>query len=158
MKKEKIIRLVAAILICQMAGFIGAVFTVDSIPTWYATIEKPSFNPPNWIFAPVWTTLYLLMGVALYLIWDKGFRKKEVKTALLVFSIQLILNALWSILFFGLRNPLYGLIEIIVLWITILASIILFYKIDKRAALLLIPYILWVSFAAILNYSIWNLN
>ena len=151
-------KLIASILICLMAGFIGSFFTSPAIPNWYQGIEKPSFNPPSWVFAPVWTSLYILMGIALYLIWVKGLEKKENKIAIGVFGIQLVLNSLWSILFFGLQNPFFAFIEIIILWTAILASILLFYRIDKRAAYLLIPYILWVSFASFLNYTIWTLN
>ncbi len=146
------------ILLSLAAGAIGSIFTLNSIPTWYATLSKPSFAPPNWLFGPVWTTLYILMGISAYLIWEKGMKKKLVRNALLLFALQLILNALWSILFFGLRSPLYGLVCIALLWLSIALTIKLFYSIDKRAAYLLIPYILWVSFASILNYSIWMLN
>ncbi len=156
MEKRKIIRLVASVIICNLAGIIGSIFTTSSIPTWYASINKPAFNPPNWIFAPVWTTLFILMGISLFLIWERGLEKN--KLAVSVFGAQLALNTLWSLLFFGIQNPFLAFIEIIFLWIAIAASIILFYRIDKRAAYLLIPYILWVSFAAFLNYSIWILN
>ena len=158
MDKNKFVKLIAAILVCQLAGFIGSIFTVSAISGWYATIQKPLFNPPNWVFAPVWTTLFLLMGISLYLIWEKGLDKKEVKLAVSVFGVQLALNIVWSFLFFGLQNPFLAFIEIVLLWIAILATIILFYRISKKAGLLLFPYLLWVSFAAFLNYSIWILN
>lgn len=151
-------KLIISILICQAAGFIGSFFTVPSIESWYATINKPSFNPPNWIFAPVWTTLFLLMGIALYRVWNKGIYTKYVKIAITIFGIQLLLNSLWSILFFGMESPLLGLIEIVFLWLAILFSIIYFSKVDKIAAYLLVPYIAWVSFAAILNAAIYMLN
>lgn len=151
-------KLIISILICQAAGFIGSFFTVPSIESWYATINKPSFNPPNWIFAPVWTTLFLLMGIALYRVWNKGIDTKYVKIAITIFGIQLLLNSLWSILFFGMESPLLGLIEIVFLWLAILFSIIYFSKVDKIAAYLLVPYIAWVSFAAILNAAIYMLN
>ena len=150
--------LAAAIGLCLIAGFIGSIFTTPSIPTWYATINKPAFNPPSWVFAPVWTTLYILMGVALYLVWEKGLADKKVKLAVSIFGVQLALNVLWSALFFGLKNPFYAFIEIIFLWLTIAANIRVFWSIDKKASLLLIPYILWVSFAAVLNVSILLLN
>jgi tryptophan-rich sensory protein len=134
------------------------VFTTPAITTWYATLVKPNFVPPNWVFGAVWTLLYLLMGIALYLVWEKGFEKKEVREAIAVFGIQLFLNLLWSVLFFGLQSPLYGLIEIVILWVVILANIILFYRISRPAGLLLVPYLFWTSFAAVLNYSIWILN
>ena len=150
--------LIASIVICNLAGIIGSVFTVSSVGSWYSTLVKPDFSPPNWIFGPVWTTLYTLMGIAAYLVWEKGVKKKHVGKALGVFGIQLVLNLFWSFLFFGMRNPFYAFVEIIFLWLAIIASIVLFYKIDKRAAYLLIPYILWVSFAAFLNYNLWVLN
>ncbi len=158
MTKLKIGRLMAAIVICQLAGVIGSIFTVQSIPSWYATLVKPSFAPPNWLFGPVWLTLYMLMGISLYLVWGKGFEKKENKTALYIFATQLALNALWSVVFFGLKSTLYGLVIIIVLWVAIAATIISFYKISKKAAWLLVPYIAWVSIAMILNFYIWNIN
>jgi tryptophan-rich sensory protein len=158
MDKIKITKFIISILICQIAGLIGAVFTTPSITTWYAGIVKPAFNPPNWIFAPVWTTLFILMGISFYLIWEKGLDKKNVKLGISIFGVQLILNILWSVIFFGFQNPLLGLIEIIALWIAILVNIILFYKISRTGAYLLIPYILWVSIATFLNYSIYILN
>jgi len=158
MKINNIAKLVIAIIICQMAGVIGSIFTSPSIPTWYATIQKPSFTPPGWLIGSVWIILYTLMGISLYLVWVKGLRNKRVKESLLIFGIQLILNALWSILFFGLKSPLSAFIEIIILWFAILISIIKFHKISEKAGLLLIPYILWVSFAAFLNLSIYLLN
>lgn len=156
--KIDVVKLIVAIVLCQLAGFLGSFFTSPNIPTWYASINKPAFNPPNWLFAPVWTTLFLLMGIALYLVWVKGFKKPVVKKAVAIFVIQFILNILWSLLFFGLQNPFYGFVEIIVLWIAIAATIWMFKKVDRRAAMLLIPYIAWVSFAALLNYYIWMLN
>jgi len=158
MKRIKILKLVISILVCQVAGLIGSLFTLSSISTWYAQLEKPTFNPPNWVFAPVWTLLFLLMGISLYLIVSKGVENKKVKTALSIFVIQLTLNILWSFLFFGLQSLLYAFIEIIILGLAILLTIISFYKISKTAAYLLLPYVLWVSFAAVLNFSILILN
>jgi len=158
MKAGEVVKLILAIVICQAAGLVGSIFTVPSIPTWYATLQKPSFSPPNWIFAPVWTILFTLMGISLYLVWRKGRGNKNVRNALLIFAVQLVLNVLWSVLFFGLQSPLYAFVEIIVLWAAILFTILKFFKVSKNAALLLIPYILWVSFAAYLNYSIWILT
>lgn len=143
---------------CQMAGVIGSIFTTPAIPTWYANINKPSFRPPNWVFAPVWTILFLLMGIALFLILRKGLKNKNVKIAFFFFIFHLVLNTLWSILFFGLESPFAAFIEIIFLWASILVSIILFLPISRIAGYLLIPYLLWVSFASILNFSIWRLN
>jgi len=151
-------RLLAAVLVCQAAGLIGSVFTFESIPTWYASLNKPFFNPPNWVFAPAWITLYTLMGISFYLVWGKGLHSKQAKIAIGIFGAQLFLNALWSILFFGLKMPLVAFVEIIALWAFIALTIWKFYPISKKAAYLLIPYIAWVSFAALLNYSIWALN
>jgi tryptophan-rich sensory protein len=158
MKVKKILTLFICILICELAGVIGAFSTTNEIKTWYPTLVTPWFQPPNYLFSPVWTTLFALMGISLYLVLSIGWKKKEVKKAVIVFAIQLVLNTLWSIIFFGMHQIFWGLVEIILLWISILATIILFYKIKKTAAYLLIPYILWVSFAAVLNYSIWILN
>jgi len=158
MGARDIIKLVVSIVACQCAGAIGSVFTTPSIPTWYAALEKPAFTPPNWLFAPAWITLYVLMGVAAFLIWRKGFAHEGVKCALIVFLVQLVLNALWSVVFFGLQSPLYGMVVIIALWIAILLTIIKFWRLSTAAGALLLPYILWVSFAATLNVSIWVLN
>lgn len=156
--KINISKLIISIAICQSAGIIGSIFTISAIPTWYSFLNKPSFSPPNWIFGPVWTLLYTLMGISLYLIWQKGIEKKEVKRAINFFGIHLVVNALWSIIFFGLRNPLMGLVFIIILWALIIVVIDRFQRIDKRAAVLLLPYFAWVSFATVLNYTIWQLN
>ena len=158
MKLKEISKLVFSIIICQLAGAIGSIFTSQSIAGWYTSLNKPFFNPPNWVFGPVWITLYLLMGVSLYLVWIRGINKPKVKIALAIFGIHLFLNASWSIIFFGLRSPFYAFLEIILLWLAILLTMTKFYKISKTAAYLLIPYIIWVTFAAILNYSIWVLN
>ncbi|MFC1787284.1 TspO/MBR family protein [Halobacteriota archaeon] len=158
MKIKNIPKLVYSIVICQLAGIIGAFFTSPSISTWYAALEKPSFNPPNWLFSPVWITLFILMGISLYLIWSQGTKTKYFKIAITFFGIQLALNILWSIIFFGLKSPFFAFIEIVILWIAILATIFKFSKISKTAAYLLIPYLLWVSFAAVLNFSIWVIN
>ncbi len=158
MKISNPIKLIIAVVVSELAGIIGSVFTVPAIPMWYATLVKPALNPPAWIFGPVWTTLYALMGVAAFLVWKKGWEKKEVKTALGIFGIQLVLNTLWSVIFFGLHSPGVALVDIIFLWLAILATIVAFAKISRAAAWLLAPYILWVSFAVYLNYSIWVLN
>lgn len=149
-------KLIVAIVICQMAGVIGSIFTSSSVSTWYVELVKPSFNPPGWIFSPVWITLFVLMGISLYLLWIN--KSKDKKLAYVFFGIQLFLNALWSILFFGLRNPLFAFIEIFILWFAILLTIICSYRISKWSAYLLLPYILWVSFAIILNLMIVILN
>ncbi|MBT4824782.1 tryptophan-rich sensory protein [Candidatus Woesearchaeota archaeon] len=156
MVKINYFKLILSIVICQLAGIIGSFFTVSSVSTWFLTLNKPFFNPPSWLFGPVWITLYLLMGISLYLIWNSY--NKSSRLAISFFSIQLVLNSLWSILFFGLKNPLLAFIEIIILWIFILLTIIFSHKKSKTSAYLLIPYILWVTFAAILNFSIFYLN
>lgn len=158
MRKGDWLKLIVAVVGSELAGIIGSIFTVSSIPTWYASLARPEFSPPNWIFAPVWTTLFALMGIAAFLVWRKGLHRKDVKVALGFFLGQLVLNSLWSIIFFGFQNPGAALIEIIFLWLAILVTIINFAKISKPAAWLLLPYILWVSFAAYLNYAIWTLN
>ncbi|HEY3373614.1 MAG TPA: TspO/MBR family protein [Candidatus Aquicultor sp.] len=159
---KTIVKLTASIFIAQAAGAIGGLVTAPAITTWYPTQRKPPFNPPNWIFGPVWTILYTLMGVALYLVWRRGDEAPEMKPqinrAITIFGIQLGLNTLWSFLFFGLKSPRYALAEIGFLWASILAAIIMFFPISAVAAILLIPYILWVSFASVLNYYIWQLN
>jgi tryptophan-rich sensory protein len=157
MKSPDIIKLATSVILCQLAGFLGSLFTTPAIPTWYATLSKPFFTPPNWIFSPVWISLFVLMGISLFFVW----RKRDhplVKTALIFFFIQLILNIFWSAAFFGLRSPLLGLIDIILLWIAILFTIKNFLKVSKFAGALLIPYLLWVSFAALLNFALWILN
>ena len=153
-----ILRLVASIITCQLAGLIGSIFTRSSIPTWYVSLEKPSFTPPNWLFAPVWTVLFLLMGVSVFLVWRDRSGSQRGRVALAIFAIQLFLNILWSIVFFGFRSPLAGLIVILILWIAILSTILNFLKVSEVAGILLIPYILWVTFAAVLNASIFALN
>jgi len=154
-KFSNVEKLIISVLICLLAGFIGSIFTTPAITTWYAALQRPSFAPPNWVFFPVWTSLFIMMGISLFLVWQK---KEKNVNALYIFAAQLVLNVLWSVVFFGLRSPLLGLIEIIILWIAILATILSFMKISRTAGYLLIPYILWVSFAAILNFSIWRLN
>ena len=154
---KKILPLLVSIITCQLAGAIGSIFTFSAIPNWYSTINKPFFNPPNWLFGPVWTLLYLFMGIALYLILITKKTAKR-KTALIVFFTQLGLNSLWSIIFFGLHSPGFAFIEIIFLLIFIVLSILKFLPISKKAAYLLVPYLLWVSFASILNFSIFLLN
>lgn len=150
------VKIVISIAICQFAGIIGSIFTASAVTGWYVTLEKPVFSPPNWIFAPVWIILYFLMGISLYLIWTS--KTKDNRKALTVFGFQLILNALWSILFFGLQSPLYGLIDISFLLVGIILTILFSYKISVLAAVLLVPYLVWVSFATILNYNILLLN
>lgn len=153
-----ILRLIISILVCQLAGFVGSVFTRTSVSTWYAALNKPSYNPPDWVFSPVWITLYVLMGIAAFLVWNQGWDKKEVKAALIVFGVQLVLNAFWSAAFFGLRSPFAGLIVIVGLWIFILLTILYFFRMSSPAGILLLPYMGWVSFAAVLNAALFVLN
>ena len=158
MGARDIIKLIVSIVACQCAGIIGSIFTTPAIPTWYAALQKPAFTPPSWLFAPAWITLYLLMGIAAFLIWRQGLGQKGVKWALVIFLVQLVLNALWSVVFFGLQSPLYGMVVILALWVAILLTILRFFKLSTAAGALLLPYILWVSFAAALNVSVWVLN
>jgi benzodiazapine receptor len=155
---KKVLVILAFVLICELAGVIGSVFTTPSIPGWYTALAKPPFNPPNWIFAPVWTTLYALMGISAYLVYAKRLKRNKVRKALAVFAGQLLLNTLWSVVFFGAHMILGAAVIIIVLWGMIVATIWLFSRISKAAAYLLVPYILWVSFAAVLNISLYVLN
>ena len=159
MKPVNIIKLVICCAVPLLAGVIGAIYTThDSLDNWYADLNKPFFNPPDWIFGPVWTTLYIMMGIAAYLVWRKGLDDKVVRIALACFIVQLILNAIWTPLFFGLHSPLLGLIDIVLLLAAIILTIVSFFKISATAALLLIPYLAWVSFATVLNASIYLLN
>ncbi len=154
MKKTNYLKLMLAIIICEVAGAIGGIFTSNSVSNWYPTLIKPWFNPPAWLFGPVWTILYALMGITLYLLWES----KKNRMALRFFWIQLILNVLWSILFFGLKKPSLAFIGIVLLWGMILATIIYSKKVNKTASYLLVPYLIWVSFASILNLAIVVLN
>jgi translocator protein len=157
MKSKNFISLLTAIGICESVGIAGGICTAQSVSTWYQTLNKPSFNPPSWIFAPVWTTLYAMIGFACHLIYQKK-NSLGAPTALFVFSVQLALNLLWSVLFFCKKTPVGSLIEIAFLWVAIFFTILLFWKISRLAAILLIPYFLWVSFASLLNFEIWRLN
>lgn len=158
MTKNDFWKLLASVVVAEGAGMIGSLFTTPSIPGWYASLAKPAFNPPSWVFAPVWTLLFLLMGVAVFLVWRKGTGIRQVRSALYVFAGQLVLNVLWSILFFGLHSPLAAFCEIIVLWLAICWTIVSFNRVSKAAAWLLMPYIFWVSFATLLNFSLMLLN
>ncbi len=181
MKYNNIFKLVVSIIICETAGVIGSFFTISEINTWYSLLKKPSFNPPDWIFGPVWTTIYILMGISLYLVWEKKFIPvKEINiknkkpwqkisekflsgkwqqlNIILIFAVQLILNIAWSVIFFGWHNPGVAFFALIMLWVAILFTIINFGRVSKISAILLIPYILWVSFAGFLNFIIWVIN
>jgi len=154
--KVNIKLLIPSIVLPLLAGAVGSAFTTSAITTWYTTLNKPSFNPPNYLFGPVWTVLYILMGISFYLVLVSKAKSKQL--AVKLFLVQLILNTLWSLIFFGAHNPMLALFDIVVLWGAILFTIVSFYKISKPASYLLIPYILWVSFATILNLSIVLLN
>lgn len=148
---------VLAIIICQLAGVIGSVFTTPAIPTWYASLAKPAFNPPSWLFAPVWTLLYTLMGIALYLLWRKR-QEKLTKNLLIVFLVHLVFNASWSVVFFGLHNIWLAFANIVIIWLFIVYLIVKAWPYEQWVSYLLIPYLLWVSFASVLNLSIGVLN
>jgi benzodiazapine receptor len=150
--------LVGAVALCLLAGVIGSFLTTTAPGSWYDLLVKPSFTPPSWLFFPVWTTLYVLMGLSLYLVILEKGKGHDVRAPLLLFGIQLVLNILWSFLFFGLESPGSGLVGIVALWISIAATMVAFFKINRVAAVLLIPYLVWVTIAAILNYSIYLLN
>ena len=158
MKNLKIIPLMVSIGVCFLAATVGSVFTTGSIDTWYVTLNKPFFNPPNWIFGPVWTMLYLMMGISLYAFWNKKTNATEKRQGISLFFVQLAINVLWSILFFGLKSPIAALVGIIILWFAIYLTIRNFLKVSKLAGWLLIPYLAWVSFATVLNLSIVLLN
>lgn len=156
---SKINKILIMVITCLAIGYLSSQLTIEGIKTWYPTLQKPAFNPPNWIFAPVWNALYIMMGLAAGLVWDRiEYQKETVKKGLTFFWIQLALNALWSYLFFGLHNPLLAFLEIIVLWLMIYETFTQFNKVNKIAAYLFIPYLLWVTFAAVLNGTIWWMN
>ena len=154
---NKVWVLLICVLIPLAVGWISSLFTMNSVNTWYKTIHKPAFNPPDWVFGPVWTILFILMGVALYLVWTHP-ESVSWKWGIVIFGVQLFLNFLWTTLFFGIHSPLLAMIDIVLLWLAILVNIILFWQINPLSAYLLIPYILWVSFASVLNLFIVILN
>lgn len=158
LERAGIPRIIASVLVCTAAGGVGAVATGRSVNTWYRTIRKPPFTPPDSVFGPVWTVLYVLMGLALAIVGGKGTDTRLLRAAQALFGVQLTLNALWSVFFFGRRSPIAALIDIALLWVALLVTIALFFRISRPAALMLIPYLAWVTFAALLNGSIWRLN
>ena len=159
-----VIKLVISILVSFAGGGIGigigigSLFTFKAIPTWYAGLKKPPYTPPNWAFGPVWTTLYILMGISIFLVWQKGLATNGALLAFTLFWIQLVFNALWSFIFFGMKSKGGGVITIIVLWFLILATMITSFRVSGWAGALLIPYLLWVSIASYLNIGVWLLN
>ena len=158
MSSEDIIKLIVCIIACQGAGGIGAFFTRKAISTWYATLKKPAFTPPNSVFAPVWITLYALMGIAAFFVWRGGLAQEGVRIAFIIFWVQLALNVLWSSIFFGRKSILGGMIVIFLLWAAILVTMIEFFGVSNVAGGLLVPYLIWVSIATNLNVRIWILN
>lgn len=154
-KVNEIPKLMVSLIIVFIVGAIGSVATSPQIPVWYATLARPAWAPPNWLFPVVWTILYILIGISLFLVWRKGLESKQ---ALVVFAVQLGLNLLWSLVFFGFHSIVGGLVIILMLWMAILANIIVFYRISRWAGLILLPYLVWVSIASYLNYSIYLLN
>lgn len=181
MKYNKLVKLLTSIIVCEFAGFLGTIFTRPEIGIWYESLKKPFFNPPKWLFGPVWTILYILMGISLYLVWSKNWMPKnkvvlkgskpwnplskkflsgswQKANIILIFSVQLALNVLWTMLFFGMHATGLAFFELLMLWFAIIFTIINFYRVSKTSAILLLPYILWVSFAMLLNYFVWILN
>lgn len=155
---KEVYKLVVSVVICFAAGLIGSLFTFSSIANWYALLNRPAFAPPNWLFGPVWTMLYFLMGVSLFLVWGRSSSEAKVKRSLILFFVHLAFNTAWSIVFFGLQQIFLAFLVILVLWFLIILVILNFYKINKVAAYLLVPYLYWVTFASVLNYSFWLLN
>lgn len=158
MKRKTIIKIVISVSICLLVGFLASIATQSSVTTWYTTLEKPFFTPPNYLFAPVWTILYVLMGISAGIVWSRGLHHIWVKTALYHFVFQLLFNALWSVVFFSLQQVFWGLLTIITLILLILLTIKWFKVVNKTAAYLLIPYAVWVLYAMALNFEIWRLN
>ena len=150
------IKLAGSIVLCMLTGFIGSFATRPKIPGWYASLQKPSFNPPPWLFGPVWTALYLSMAVAAWMVWRRG--GPAATAALSAFAVQLAFNVAWSGLFFGLRSPAAAMLDIVLLWLAIAATIACFLRVSVPAGLIMAPYLAWVSFAAALNFAIWRMN
>ncbi len=152
------VKLAVSIIGSEAAGLIGVFFTINAIPSWYAGLQKPAFTPPNWLFGPVWVTLYLLMGIAAFLVWRRGLQSEPVRRGLTIFLVQLVLNAAWTPVFFGAKALFPGLVIIALLWIAILLTILSFSPVSRAAAWLLAPYLAWVSLATALNAAVWFLN
>ena len=158
MKSRKALKVVLSIAICELAGVLGSSFAVSAMPIWYAALNKPWFTPPSWSFGPIWVILYALMGIAAYWIWESKRPKKLIPYAKAAFCWQLSFNVCWSVIFFGFRSIGSGLLDILALWVTLAITIVLFYKISKKAAILLVPYIIFVTIATSLNFYVWILN
>ena len=157
-KPKTLLTLVFWIVLCMATGYIGTFFTDSSMTSWYQNLSKPAFTPPGWVFGVVWTLLYILMAVAAFIISQQNLKKPETKAALALFLFQLVLNGLWTPIFFGMHLILTALIEIIILDLAILLTLIMFYKISRIATALLVPYFIWVTFAIVLNAAFWRLN
>jgi len=157
-RRRPLASLVVAVFLCELVGALGTVFTAPALDGWYGTLQQPWFTPPNWVFGPVWTTLFALLGVAVWLVWRADTSERAVRVAFAAFAVQFALNVSWSGVFFGLRWPLGGFAVIVALWLAILATVWAFDRVDRRAALLLVPYLAWVTFAGVLNYQLWRLN
>jgi translocator protein len=155
---KKLSKLVCSVSLCLLTGFVGSFSTMNSVTSWYADLSRPSSTPPNWTFGVVWPILYIMMGISFFMIWNRGLDKRKVKIVLGLFLLQLVLNGLWTPIFFGLHMIAFALIEIVLLWVAILLTILVFWRISKSATFFLFPYILWVSFAAVLNTALWYLN
>lgn len=153
-----VVRLALSLALPLAVGGLSGLATARSVADWYPALRKPAFNPPSWVFGPVWTVLYAIMGVALYLVWRQGWERPEVRWAMALFGIQLVLNGVWSLVFFGMRAPGLAFLEIVVLWAAIAATVVAFWRTAPPAGVLMVPYLAWVSFAAVLNGSIWLLN
>jgi tryptophan-rich sensory protein len=156
-RARSFVGLIVWLVLSLAAGTIGGLSTYEAIPTWYERIAKPAWTPPNWLFGPVWTVLYVLMGVAAWLVWRRGGWGEQSR-ALGLFVVQLVLNALWSYLFFGLRSPGLAFGELVVLWVAILLTLLAFWRVSRGAGALLVPYLAWVTFAGALNFAVWRLN
>jgi tryptophan-rich sensory protein len=157
MKSGKLMRAALFVVVCELAGVLGSVFAIPAIPTWYAALNKPWFTPPGWVFGPVWIILYALMGIAAYWVWESK-KGRLVPFAKAAFCWQLSFNLYWSLEFFGIKSIRNGLLDILALWVTLAITIVLFWKISRKAALILVPYIIWVSIATALNFYVWKLN
>ena len=157
-KRADVLKLVLAVAGCEVAGGVGALTIGNAVDTWYPTLRKPPYNPPPWVFGPVWTLLYALMGGALHIVSARGQEQPAVRQAQALFAVQLALNVIWTYLFFGRRSPAFALVEIVFLWVAIVLTVGTFLRVSRVAALLLLPYLAWVSFATALNLSIWRLN
>ena len=158
MKKGLFIKIIICLVVTFSAPVFASFVMEPGGSDWYANLNKPFFNPPGWVFGPVWTVLYILMAISAALVWQKGLDRPKVRIAMGLYLVQLILNALWTPLFFGLEMPLLAFIDIVLLWAGIIFTILAFFRVSKVAASLMVPYLVWTTFAAVLNFSLWYLN